>query len=340
MNSVVDVIIPTFRPDSSFEEVIERIKKQTIVPENIIIVNTIPRPVKKNGAKGKVINFGEKQEQESLDYIVCKDGARLYLADKSSKPRITIYNITQDEFDHGATRDYAIAMSDAQYIMLMSQNTLPLDRHLIENLIMPFTDKSIACTYGRQFCGKDADVIEKYAMATNFPKQDRVKSGADLKNLGIRTYFCSNACAMYRRSVYNELGGFDFRTIFNEDMVFGAKIIDNGYKIAYVSKAKVRHYQKYNLKQTLQRNFDQGVLNRQYKELFKITKGGNETSLVLKDAVKYLVKTGNASLVPRVLLMDIIEEVGYDAGYNYEKIPAVFIKKLTMNKEYWRRNKY
>ena len=188
--------------------------------------------------------------------------------------------------------------------------------------------------------GKDADVIEKYAMATNFPKQDRVKSGADLKNLGIRTYFCSNACAMYRRSVYNELGGFDFRTIFNEDMVFGAKIIDNGYKIAYVSKAKVRHYQKYNLKQTLQRNFDQGVLNRQYKELFKITKGGNETSLVLKDAVKYLVKTGNASLVPRVLLMDIIEEVGYDAGYNYEKIPAVFIKKLTMNKEYWRRNKY
>ena len=151
----VDVIIPTFRPDSSFEEVIERIKKQTIVPENIIIVNTIPRPVKKNGTKGKVINFGEKQEQESLDYIVCKDGARLYLADKSSKPRITIYNITQDEFDHGATRDYAIAMSDAQYIMLMSQNTLPLDRHLIENLIMPFTDKSIACTYGRQFCGRN-----------------------------------------------------------------------------------------------------------------------------------------------------------------------------------------
>lgn len=340
MNNVVDVIIPTFRPDNNFAEIIERIKKQTIVPENIIIVNTIPRPVKKHETKGSVINFGERPEQVSPDYIICKDGERLYLAKKEGKPRVTIYNITQDEFDHGATRDYAIAMSDAQYIMLMSQNTLPLDRHLLENLIMPFTDKSVACTYGRQCYTKDADIIEKYMMAVNFPKNDMVKSGADLKSLGTKTYFCSNACAMYRRSVYDELGGFDFRTIFNEDMVFGAKIIDNGYKIAYVSKAKVRHFQKYNLKQTLQRNFDQGVLNRQYKELFKITKGGNESSLVLRDVVKYLIKTGNASLIPRVLMVDIVEELGYEAGYNYEKIPAVVIKKLTMNKEYWRRDKY
>ncbi len=340
MRSVVDVIIPTFRPDNDFGEIIERIKKQTIVPENIIIINTIPRPVKKNGLKGSVINFASRPEQVSLDYIMSNDGERLYLSNKSGRPKVTIYNITQDEFDHGATRDYAVAMSDAQYIVLMSQNTLPLDRHMIEYLLLPFGDKSIACTYGRQYCGKNADVIEKYTKAVNFPDKDMVKSGADLKSIGTKTYFCSNACAAYRKSVYNELGGFDYRTIFNEDMVMGAKIINSGYKIAYASKAKVRHFQKYNLKQTLQRSFDLGVLNRQYKDLFKIMKGGNESSFMLRDAVKYLIKTGNISMIPRVVILDIIEEIGYDAGYNYEKIPAVFIKRLSLNKEYWRRNKY
>lgn len=336
MRSVVDVIIPTFRPDNSFGEIIERIKKQTIVPENIIIINTVPRPIKKNGV-GSVINFNSHTEQLSPDYIICNNGEKLYFDKRNVKPKITIYNITQDEFDHGATRDYAIAMSDAQYIVLMNQNAVPLDRHMIEYLLLPFGDKSIACTYGRQFCSKNCDVIEKYTKIVNFPDKDIVKSGADLKSLGTRTYFCSNACAAYRKSVYNELGGFDYRTIFNEDMVLGAKIINSGYKIAYASKAKVRYYQKYNYKQTLQRSFDMGVLNRQYKDLFKIMKGGNESSFMLKDVVKYLIKSGNISYIPRTILLDVIEEMGYDAGYNYEKIPAILIKKLSLNKEYWRR---
>ena len=337
MRNVVDVIIPTFRPDNNFGEIIERIKKQTIVPENIIIVNTIPRPIKKNGLKG-VIDFNSSQEQVSSDYIICKDGERLNISTKGSRPRVSIYNITQDEFDHGATRDYAVALSDAQYIILMNQNTVPLDRHMIEYLLLPFGDKSIGCTYGRQYCDSNADVIDKYAKAVNFPGKDVVKSGADLKSLGTRTYFCSNACAAYRKSIYEELGGFDYRTIFNEDMVMGAKIINSGYKIAYASKAKVRHFQKYNFKQTLQRSFDLGVLNRQYKDLFKIMKGGNESSFVLREAVKYLIKTGNIGLIPKAVLLDIAEGIGYDVGYNYEKIPAVLIKKLTMNKEYWRKN--
>ena len=77
MRSVVDVIIPTFRPGNDFGEIIERIKKQTIVPENIIIINTIPRPTRKNG-EGSVINFNTHHEQVSTDYIVCDNGERIY----------------------------------------------------------------------------------------------------------------------------------------------------------------------------------------------------------------------------------------------------------------------
>ena len=36
----IDVIIPTYRPDSLFLESLERLSKQSVKPENIYIINT------------------------------------------------------------------------------------------------------------------------------------------------------------------------------------------------------------------------------------------------------------------------------------------------------------
>lgn len=63
-----------------------------------------------------------------------------------------------------------------------------------------------------------------------------MKSSADLERLGIKTYFCSNVCAAYCREIYCELGGFESGTIFNEDMIYAAKLIKSGYSIAYCAK--------------------------------------------------------------------------------------------------------
>lgn len=83
---------------------------------------------------------------------------------------------------------------------------------------------------------KDCDIIERYTRSFNYPKESSVKTKADLDRLGIKTFFCSNVCAMYRRSIYEKLGGFVKHTIFNEDMIFAGKLIQEGYAIAYVQK--------------------------------------------------------------------------------------------------------
>ena len=58
-----------------------------------------------------------------------------------------------------------------------------------------------------------------------------------LRRLGIKTFFCSNVCAAYRREIYEELGGFVKHTIFNEDMIYAAKAVEAGYAIAYAADA-------------------------------------------------------------------------------------------------------
>ena len=55
---------------------------------------------------------------------------------------------------------------------------------------------------------------------------------------GIKTFFCSNVCAAYRREIYEELGGFVRHTIFNEDMIYAAKAVEAGYSVAYAADAQ------------------------------------------------------------------------------------------------------
>ncbi len=42
----------------------------------------------------------------------------------------------------------------------------------------------------------------------------------DTAAYGIKTYFCSNVCAAYKKKIYQEMGGFIEHAIFNEDMIY------------------------------------------------------------------------------------------------------------------------
>ena len=53
----------------------------------------------------------------------------------------------------------------------------------------------------------------------NYRAESRIKSEGDKKELGVKTYFCSDVCALYRKAYYEQVGGFVQPTIFNEDMI-------------------------------------------------------------------------------------------------------------------------
>ena len=228
----VDVIIPTYKPGKEFEELICRLQKQTYSIHRIIIINT------QTGV------FPTELESEPY--------------------QIEIMHIRPEDFDHGGTRNMGASISYADIVLYMTQDAVPADEHLIEKFANVFEmHPELGIAYGRQLPREDCNIIERYTRRFNYPEKSRIKSKVDLPQLGIKTFFCSDVCAAYRRNYLLSAGGFEDPTIFNEDMIFAGKRILAGDKVAYVAEAKVIHSHNYTGSQQFHRNFDLAVSQAQ-----------------------------------------------------------------------------
>ncbi len=305
---MLDVIIPVYRPDDKIEQLITMLEKQTKQPEHIFFMQTMV----------------EEKENERVRSVL----------EKSSKG--IIVPIDKKDFDHGGTRNLGASMSKEPYMLFMTQDAVPVDEYLIEKILQPFSQSDkIATVYGRQLPSDEVGIVEHYTRQFNYPEEDSVKSLDDLERLGIKTYFCSNVCAMYRKDVYENLGGFVTQTIFNEDMIMASKVIQSGYQIAYASKAKVIHAHRYTYRQQLTRNFDMAVSQRQYREIFEGIKSESEGMKLVKQTIGYLFRHGKWYLVSDLIMQSGFKFIGYKMGKRYDKLPMWLVKKCSMNKTYW-----
>lgn len=305
----IDVIIPSFRPKARFVELICRLEAQSVPVNRIIVMNT------------------EKTELEKL----------LDIPEFLKKhPGVVLTHLTQAEFDHGATRNAGISQSDAEVFVCMTQDALPADEHLIEKLTGALLQgEDVAAAYARQLPEADCSVIERYTRQFNYPDRSRVKGKEDIEKLGIKTFFCSNVCAAYRRSVFDSLGGFVTHTIFNEDMIFAARAVKAGYRIAYAADAQVIHSHNYTARQQFSRNFDLGVSHAQYPEIFADVPPEGEGARLVKKTAVYLLKH-HPLLLPKLVMQSAAKLVGYRLGKRYEKLPAGLVRRLSMQKNYWK----
>lgn len=301
----VDVVIPVYKPDEKLKHLISHLRKQTIKPNRILLIHT------------------EAKDTEQINEAF------------GSIDTVELYHIKKEEFDHGGTRNYGASLSDSPFILFITQDAVPVDKYLIEELVKPFENSCVATVYGRQVATPDSGIIEKYTRVFNYPKESTIKSKKDLERLGIKTYFCSNVCAMYRKEIYEKLGGFVLKTIFNEDMIMAAKVINEGYSIAYAADAKVIHSHKYTYWQQFTRNFDLAVSQKQYKEIFQSVKSESEGMRLVKNTAGYLIKHGKFYLIPDLILQSGFKFLGYKLGSHYEALPKKVVKACSMNKAYW-----
>ena len=298
----VDVIIPVSYPDEKLQKILDRLEKQTHPVERIIVINTDEAGFPKN------LRWPANME---------------------------VYHIAPEEFDHGATRDMAARKSTADLMLFMTQDAVPADTHLVEYLAKTFDDPLVAAAYARQLAKKTDSAIERFTRNFNYPAESRVKTQADIQALGIKTYFCSNSCAMYRKSTYEELGGFLPEAIFNEDMIYAAKVIENEQKVYYNAKARVIHSHNYNFAQQFHRNFDMAVSQAQHPEIFRKVSSEKEGMKLIKNTVAFLIKQRRPWLVFKLFTDCVAKYAGYLLGRKYQKLPKKIVLKCTMNPRYW-----
>lgn len=370
----VDVIIPVYRPDEKLNRLLAALETQTVTPERIIIVHT-----------GEVLS---DEPDYRADVVADGDAGRANVmtggdTTKADKPLRILCKIRRDSFDHGGSRNLGAALSTADVMVFMTQDAVPADEYLLENLMrvlgyelsaskLPASDMSaselsasglpasglpdrasvdagtqeperknasgevtVAAAYARQLPYEDCRAVERYIREFNYPEKSELRTGADLPTRGIKTFCLSNVCAAYRRDLFERLGGFEERTIFNEDMLFGAKAINAGLGVVYAADAKVYHSHNLGLSDQFHRNFDNAVSQAEHPAVFAAVSSEKEGMKLVKYCISRMREDGKLYLVPYFVLNCACRYAGFFLGKRYRKLPKWLVKACSLNKRYW-----
>ncbi|SMB90180.1 rhamnosyltransferase [Deinococcus hopiensis KR-140] len=248
-------------------------------------------------------------------------------------------SISPNEFDHGGTRNKAALLAqDAEILIFMTQDAVPIDESMVARLIEPLGDDVVAA-YARQLPKRDAKHLEAITRLTNYPPVSQIKNMDSLKLLGVKNFFFSNVCSAVDRDQFFSLGGFPEHIIMNEDMAFAANAIRNGKSIQYAANAEVYHSHNYSLLQQFRRNFDVGVFFRDYARQVEAGKVGTAGARFVLDQVSALAKDGRWSIIPEAVLEAGVKFLGFQFGQRYSLFPVKVRKKMSMHSFYWQGRK-
>ncbi len=301
----VDVVIPVYRPDHKFKELIKALLRQSRRPGKIILMHTR--------------QDGEKPLQTSFSEVLTPSGESPFHRGQTC---IEVHELKKTEFDHGGTRNSGVGYSDAPYVLLMTDDAVPEDEFLVERLLQGFEkgmeekgkNRRTAVCYARQIASPDASPGERFSREYNYPKQDRLKSAEDIKTLGIKAFFCSNVCAMYDREIFDRLGGFPDSTQFNEDMIFARRALDAGFCIRYKADAKVIHSHSFTNMEQFKRNMTLARSQKAHPEIFGDVSSESEGIKYVKTAYGYFKGLGKGYLIVPFAVTCGFRFLGYKMG--------------------------
>lgn len=317
MEDKVSVVIPICSPDKEFVTLVTRLMKQTVVPDEIIIVNT------KRYFDGSTLIMDEIYEKLAIDI--------------DDNDLIKVYEIKPEEYDHGATRDFGIAQTRNKYVLMMTQDAIPKNSMVIEKLLDAMKDEDVAIAYARQLPKYGCNYVEAYTRKFNYPNKDIVKTIEDVEKMGIKAIFNSDVCALYDKEKYNICGGFPARLIFGEDAIMAYKALTNGYKVVYSSQARVLHSHNYTLLQYFRRNFDIGVGHVQNAYIYDKLSSESEGIKLVKDTAMHLYNKKRYLDIPVLVAQSGSKFLGYKLGKMFKILPKKVVEFCSMNKGYWKR---
>lgn len=280
----LEVIIPVYKPGNDFGKLIEKLKEQELKPELITILLT-------TDSASEVEEYQHKYGE----------GVR-------------VIGIPKIRFSHGGTRQAGMDMSDAEYVLFMTQDAMPVDKELTIRLYEALHKPDAAVAYARQIPKADADDIEKFSRRFNYPKVSHTQAAIDLEKKGIKAIFCSDACAMYNHKLHDELGGFDIDANFNEDSIFAYEALTGGYTVEYCAEAKVYHSHNLTYKQHFIRNRNIARAQKEHASIYGSLKSEHEGIRYFLTGSRYFNTKKQYKNSLKLFWTCVVRFFGYKAG--------------------------
>lgn len=244
--------------------------------------------------------------------------------------------IARGDFDHGGTRQRALCyLDDCDIVVFLTQDALLADGDALHALVTAFERDDVGAAFGRQLPHHDATPLAAHARLFNYPALSRVVGVEDIPKLGIKTAFLSNSFAAYRREALLEAGGFPSGTILSEDMMAGARLLQNGWRLAYQAKACVYHSHNYSLLDEFKRYFDIGVFHHREAWLLDwLGRAEGEGKRYVLSELRYLLRHAPWRL-PEAGMRTLLKYAGYRLGKVEDRLPLGAKRRLSMHSRYW-----
>ncbi len=241
------------------------------------------------------ISKQKKVKINTIKYILTesKDNTEEIL--KNNK--IKYQKISKEEFSHSLVREKAAMDSTSDILVFITQDIIIEDELWLYNLTKGIINNECVASFSRQI--SKYNNIEKYTRERNYPEKSYIVSKKDIKNMGLRTFFFSDAASAIKTCIFKELEGYDGKDLpISEDMYIAYKIIMNGYRIKYESDSVVYHSHKFTLKELYNRYKLTGQFFKQNSYLDEYGTTGTGASLA-KYILKRIIQEKRFSLLLR-----------------------------------------
>lgn len=175
----------------------------------------------------------------------------------------TLLTVAPEAFNHGTTRNQALAHARGELAVLLVQDAVPIGRRWLSSLVAPLLENpSIAGAFARQQAWPDASRLTAHYLSRWVAFGQRPETRAPLTDSELhalppadRHIACAfdNVCSCIRMSVWRQ---HPFRaTAIAEDLQWGKDVLTAGHSLAYVPSAAVWHSHERSVRYELQRTY-------------------------------------------------------------------------------------
>ena len=286
---------------------------------------------------GKLL-FGIQQQKKLPDEIILVDSGSsdntLLIA---SSYDVRIEKISKEEFTFGRALNIGCNVAKSEILIFLSAHVYPSDRNWLSNLIKPFKDDLVVCTYGKQRGNSATKFSENQVFLSYFPNEtEEIKTN----------YFCNNANCAIRKKEWQEIK-YDEDLTGLEDLDWAKKQYNNGKKITYVPSAEIIHVHQESWKQVKNRYKREAIALRKIESYISMNFFNLTYLLVLSIFSDFLANKSIKSM--RINLISIIlfrfnQYIGTYEGLNLkndeiDKLKSTFYYPPKRKKNYSNKSK-
>lgn len=210
------------------------------------------------------------------EVIAIDSGSRDGTPDRLRRRGATVLEVLPGEFNHGETRNVALARATSELAILIVQDAVPVSSTWLGALLQPLlNDASIAGSFARQLPARHATRLTAHYLSQWVAAQPVPRTVGPLSRAAFDTMpprerhaMCAfdNVCACMRLRVWRS---HPFRRApIAEDLEWALEVLLAGYKLAYVPEAAVWHSHERPVKYELRRTY---LVHQRLQALFGLS---------------------------------------------------------------------